>query len=87
MGVSIFGDIYVNEFGNFSRAFISIFRITAGDSWVTTLTVLEPDGSVNWKLAMFTTTYIVVVDWLLLQVGFFTSPSRPIDLLNFSCVV
>ena len=39
MGVSVFGERDTEDFGNFSRAFISMFRLTAGDTWVQSLPV------------------------------------------------
>ena len=34
MGVSLYGERDISEFGNFARAFITLFRIASGDTWV-----------------------------------------------------
>ncbi len=36
MGVTFFGDEAPDEFGCFERAFLTVFGITAGDTWVGT---------------------------------------------------
>ena len=34
MGVTFFGDSDPQDFGKFDRAFISLYHLTAGDTWV-----------------------------------------------------
>ncbi len=40
MGVTFFGDDAPDEFGKFDRALITMYRLTAGDTWVCPGTVL-----------------------------------------------
>mmetsp|Transcript_60741 Transcript_60741/g.162358 ORF Transcript_60741/g.162358 Transcript_60741/m.162358 type:complete len:248 (+) Transcript_60741:636-1379(+) len=61
MGVSIFGHDYPEDFMVFDRAFLALFRITAGDTWVPSLPVLRDDGSLNWRGAAFVISYIMWV--------------------------
>ena len=68
MGVSIFGAEAPEDFGLYDRAFLALFRITAGETWISSLDLLDPDGTVNWDAALFTITYIMVVNWVVLQV-------------------
>ena len=35
MGVNFFGDIAPDDFGSYDLAFITVFSMTAGNSWVT----------------------------------------------------
>ena len=37
MGVTFFADDAPEEFGKFDRAFITMYRLTAGDTWVRSL--------------------------------------------------
>jgi hypothetical protein len=39
IGVVLFGDIDDTEFGVFDRAFITLFQLTCGATWVTGLPV------------------------------------------------
>ncbi len=34
----------------FNRAFIAMFRVTAGETWVESLPKDDADGSVNWQV-------------------------------------
>ncbi len=68
LGVSLFADIAPDQFGRFNRAFATLFRIAAGDTWIDSLPILGPDGSIQWKPALYTCTFIVVSVWVVLQV-------------------
>ena len=69
MGVSFFGTVAPEDFGVYDRAFIALFRITAGETWISSLDLLDPDGSVNWDAALYILTYIMLVNWIVLQVS------------------
>ena len=69
LGVSLFADIAPNEFGKFNRAFVSLFRLAAGDTWVDSLPALGPDGDLEWKPALYVCTFIVLSVWIVLQVS------------------
>ena len=51
-----------------------MFRITAGMGWAETLPAANPDGSLNYGGILFISSYILVVNWILLQVGVAAGP-------------
>ncbi len=55
------------EFLRFDRAFVCMFRIAAGETWVEELPVVGEDGTLNLSMAVFIFSFILVVDWTLLQ--------------------
>jgi hypothetical protein len=67
--VSIFSSVAPDQFGRFNIAFVTLFRIAAGDTWVESLPTLGPDGSLEWKPALFISSFIVVSVWVVLQVS------------------
>ena len=54
-------------FGKFNRAFVTMFRVTAGDTWVDGVPTVLEDGDLNQGFAAFITSYVIVVVWLVLQ--------------------
>ena len=69
LGVSLFADIAPDQFGRFNRAFASLFRIAAGDTWIDPLPILGPDGNIQWKPALYTFSFTVLGVWVVLQVS------------------
>ncbi len=69
MGVNFFSKDSPDEFGVFDQAFVSLFRLTAGETWVDSISRLKDDGSVNYGPFAFIFTYVVLVVWVLLQVS------------------
>ena len=70
MGVTFFSDIAPTAFGKFDRAFLTMFCITAGDTWVDEIPRVDPDdGSLNYPFVIFAVTYIIVANWTVLQVS------------------
>ncbi len=69
LGVSLFGDIAPDQFGKFNRAFVTLFKIAAGDTWIDALPTLGPDGNLEWKPALFVCSFIVLSVWIVLQVS------------------
>jgi hypothetical protein len=69
LGVSLFADIAPDQFGRFNRAFVTLFRIAAGDTWIDSLPTLGPDGDLQWQPALFICTFIVCSVWVVLQVS------------------
>ena len=67
--MSLFSDIAPDQFGKFNRAFATLFRIAAGDTWIDALPTLGPDGDLEWKPALYLCTFIVVSVWIVLQVS------------------
>ncbi len=68
MGVSSFGDSATGEFDRFDNAFVTMFRLTTDGAWPEAAPPFDEDGTVNWRGAAFSMTYIVVVNWVVLQV-------------------
>jgi hypothetical protein len=42
LGVNLYGDIAPDDFGSYDRAFVTVFTMTAGNSWVSQTTFLQP---------------------------------------------
>jgi hypothetical protein len=68
VGVSLFADEAPDDFKEFNRAFIAMFRITAGETWVDSLPEQDQDGTINYQAATFIVSYIIIENWLLFQV-------------------
>jgi hypothetical protein len=49
MGVTLFRDTAPQSFGLFDRALSSMFRLTAGETWVDELVLLDPDEG-GWRV-------------------------------------
>jgi hypothetical protein len=69
LGVSLFADIAPDQFSRFNRAFVTLFRIAAGDTWIESLPTLGPEGDLQWKPALFVCSFIVCSVWVVLQVS------------------
>ena len=74
LGATLFADASPNNFGRFDQSLVTMFRITAGMGWAETLPAANPDGSLNYGGILFISSYILVVNWILLQVGVATGP-------------
>ena len=69
LGTTVFGNDAPNDFGRFDQAVVTLFRVTAGLGWIDqVLPIKFGDGYVNWKVAMYVMSYIIVTNWTLLQV-------------------
>ncbi len=68
MGVTLFNEEAPDQFGVFNKGFITMFGLTAGNTWIEPMPVVLEDGSLNWRVALFTTTYIIISNWIVLQV-------------------
>ncbi len=70
MGVAIFRDTAPASFNTFDRALSTMFRLTAGETWIDGLAAFNPeDGTLLYGTALFIYSYIVIVVWILLQVS------------------
>ena len=75
IAVTFFAESAPTDMGNLSRAIISLFKIAGGDTWVGEgdpedgLPVLREDGSVNWPVGVFVISYVLIINWTLLQVS------------------
>ena len=67
--MSLFSGEAPEQFGKFNRAFITLFRIAAGDTWIDSLAMLGPSGDLEWKPSLFICSFIVVSVWVVLQVS------------------
>jgi hypothetical protein len=53
----------------FSTAFVSLFKVTAGDPWPADPPLFDAeDGTVNWRVAALHISFEVSVVWVILQV-------------------
>jgi hypothetical protein len=77
MGVSVFGVQAPDDFGRFEQAFVTMFRLTTDGQWPLSIPSYEDDGGVNWRCAAFMMSYIVVVNWVVLQVRGGGGPAHP----------
>ena len=69
IGVTFYDKSAPEDFGNLSRALITMFRIAAGETWIEHQPVLRDDGTVDWATAGFIISYVLVINWTLLQVS------------------
>ncbi len=71
VGVTVFQEQAPDDFDTFSRAFISMFRITIGsvDWFFDQFPTVRPDGTVNWRASLFLITYVILINWFFFQVS------------------
>jgi hypothetical protein len=69
MGVTLFRETAPDNFDNFFRALSTMFRLTAGETWVDGLAATDEQGNPYYGTAIFIYSYIVIVVWILLQVS------------------
>lgn len=69
------------SFLKFDRAFVCMFRIAAGETWVDELPVVKEDGELNFAFASFLFSFVLIVNWTLLQA------TSLLDLSEFSLSV
>ena len=67
MGVSLYGDLAPESFGEFERGFVTMFRLTTDGLWPDGIPAYDDAGNVSWKCAAFMMSYVVVVNWVVLQ--------------------
>jgi hypothetical protein len=68
MGVIMFGEEDGAEFGVFDRAFITLFQITCGMTWVQYIPTIEANGTTNGTMAVYIISYVILINWVILQV-------------------
>ena len=69
LGVTLFSDLAPSTFGNLSLAIIELFRIAAGETWISGLSEADEEGNVNWGVALYVMSFILICNWTLLQVS------------------
>ena len=45
-----------------------IFRMASGDTWPSSLPILDEEGSINYRTCLFLCTFVVVVVWVRVRV-------------------
>ncbi len=66
--MALFKELLPASFGRFNLAFISMFRIAAGETWLEGLPLVDEAGDLHWKAAMYVCSYLVINVWVILQV-------------------
>jgi Ca2+-binding EF-hand superfamily protein len=69
IGVSFFRDTAPDDFISFDRSFLALFRVIAGETWIDSLDRITEDGKLNGPAVVFIFSFIVIVNWTLLQVS------------------
>jgi hypothetical protein len=69
LGVTFFSEVASEDFARFDRAFFSLVRLSAGETWIDSLQRLNEDGTLNYGPNLYVFSYIVIVVWVLLQVS------------------
>ena len=55
---------------NHYRCTMLLFRIAAGETWLDGVAVTDDDGNVNLAIGLYVVTFIVTINWTLLQVRY-----------------
>ena len=76
--MTYFSQAAPDDFGAFNKAFVALFRITAGDAWIESLPAHGPDGWLNPGSVMYQLTYVLIVNWTLLPIRW-DRLGRPLD--------
>jgi len=69
MGVSLFSDDSYQDFGRFTNAFVTMFHLTSEGTWPPNVPAYREDGEPNWDVSAFSMSYVLVVNWVILQVS------------------
>ena len=69
MGVNLFRGTAPDNFGNFVRGLSTMFRLTAGETWIDGVDAYDENGKPYYGTALFIYSYIVINVWILLQVS------------------
>jgi hypothetical protein len=69
-GVGLFEESAPTSFAKFDRAVCALLRIAAGETWVDGMDVIDAEsGAVNWLIGGYIFSFILLVNWTLLQVS------------------
>ncbi len=68
LGVALFQDLVPASFAQFNLAFVAMFRVAAGETWIDGLPLVDENGDISWKAAFFVCSYLVLNVWVILQV-------------------
>ncbi len=66
--MALFKETAPSSFGRFNRAFVSMFRIAAGETWIEDLPILDSSGDIFWKSSLFVFSFVILNVWVILQV-------------------
>ena len=68
MGTTFFSAAAPDSFGQFDRALLALFSVTAGMGWTSSLPAVRDDGSVDWGVAFYMSSFVIIANSTLLQV-------------------
>ncbi len=68
LGVALFKELVPNSFGRFNLAFVAMFRVAAGETWIEGLPLIDEVGDINWRAGVYVCSYLVINVWVILQV-------------------
>lgn len=70
IGVTAFGDQASDQFGAFDLAFVTMFRVAVGETWLgESLPIRLADGAANYPAVGFYVLFVLMVNLTLLQAG------------------
>jgi hypothetical protein len=70
VGVGLLEESAPTSFAKFDRAVCALLRIAAGETWVDGMDVIDAEsGAVNWLIGGYIFSFILLVNWTLLQVS------------------
>ena len=68
IGVTFFGNYAPEQFGAFDLAFVTMFRVAVGETWLGDGVPIQwDDGSSNYPAIAFYCLFVLMVNWTLLQ--------------------
>ena len=65
--MALFKEVVPASFDRFNLAFVSMFRIAAGETWVEGLPLVDEAGELHWKAAIYACGYLIINVWVILQ--------------------
>ena len=69
IGIQLFRETVPDLFGSFGQAIIVMFQFTASGEWIDDLPAYDENGTLDGTVVVFCASFIVVVNWTLLQVS------------------
>ncbi len=79
--MALFKELVPASFDRFNLAFISMFRIAAGETWFEGLPLVDEAGELNWKAAIYVCSYLIINVCVILQACSPPNVSRSLVLL------
>ncbi len=63
--MALFKELVPASFDRFNLAFISLFRIAAGETWFEGLPLVDEAGELHWKAAIYVCSCLIIHVWVL----------------------